>query len=524
MKMTSMKEENESLLKNDDSSADEKDEETSIRPLRKWLLWKNIKFFVIPVELSAFFYLFTIYFQMQFYQQYFYQRIMKQEILDFNNISNEQDDWYFENDSTCLNQDAITNMSSQATFLKGQKEVNHLNMISTLISLSLSVVTSLFLIPYSDVYGRKPFIAIVFVGQAAATVVSIFIVYFKLNMYYFCLTSAINGISGGFGVILSSAAAYVTDITPPRWLTIRMAIVSSMIFVGGAAGSPAADKWIDANGCDFHPMVWLILASFLCGLLYTVILLPESLSKDIKSKNHQTSRNGFRSLVQGIKIFTSLSYVDASTLIKLWIINAIIVLVMTDETGGVQIISYFLHNKPLEWGYTLIGNYLAVSSVAHILVLFIILPLMVLAKISDPIIMSVGIVFVLVGDLCIATFVSKTWEMFLVGIIISMEALISPSIKSYITRLVKKEDLGATFSVVAALQLIGTIIATVVFNEIYTPETTESVNSLSHSPRLVYWVSAALWGAGLILSLVLVFFRKKKIVSREKEVTKEPIQ
>ena len=60
---------------------------------------------------------------------------------------------------------------------------------------------------------------------------------------------------------------------------------------------------------------------------------------------------------------------------------------------------------------------------------------------------------------------------------------------------------GATFSVVAALQLIGTIIATVVFNEIYTPETTESVNSLSHSPRLVYWVSAALWGAGLMLSL-----------------------
>ena len=95
MKMTSrieLKEENESLLKNDDSSADEKNEGTSIRPLGSWLLWKNIKFFVIPVELSAFFYLFTIYFQMQFYQQYFYQRIMKQEILDFNNISNGQDD------------------------------------------------------------------------------------------------------------------------------------------------------------------------------------------------------------------------------------------------------------------------------------------------------------------------------------------------------------------------------------------------------------------------------------------------
>uniref|UniRef100_A0A1X7UXL6 Major facilitator superfamily (MFS) profile domain-containing protein n=1 Tax=Amphimedon queenslandica TaxID=400682 RepID=A0A1X7UXL6_AMPQE len=472
-----MADEKETLLwKKAGSSADEQErykQETFRVRLRRWLVWKNIKFFVIPVELSLFFYLFTVYFQMQFYQQYYYQRIMKQEILDFNNISNEQDDWYFENDSTCLNQDDITNMSSQDTFLKGQKEVNHLNIVTTLISLSLSVVTSLFLIPYSDVYGRKPFIAIVFVGQIAATVASIFIVYFKLNMYYFCLTAAINGLSGGFGVILASSFAYISDITPPRWLTIRMAVLGAIIFVGAAAASPAADNWIDSNGCNFRPLVWLILAAFLCGLLYTVILLPESLSKDIKSKNHQPSKKGFRALVQGIKIFTSLSYVDASTLLKLWIINAITVLVMTNETGNVEIIGYFLQNKPLEWDYTLIGYYLSVSSVAHVVVLLVILPIMVLAKISDPIIMSIGIAFVLVCDICIATFVSKTWEMFLVGVFISMEAVVAPSLRSYVAQLVKKEDLGTTFSVLAAFQIIGTIIATVVFNEIYTPQTTE---------------------------------------------------
>ena len=58
-------------------------------------------------------------------------------------------------------------------------------------------------------------------------------------------------------------------------------------------------------------------------------------------------------------------------------------------------------------------NYLSVSSAAHIVVLLFILPIMVLAKMSDPIIMSIGMVFVLVCDVCIATFVSKTWEMFL---------------------------------------------------------------------------------------------------------------
>ena len=62
-------------------------------------------------------------------------------------------------------------------------------------------------------------------------------------------------------------------------------------------------------------------------------------------------------------------------------------------------------------------------------------------------------------------------------------------------------SIGATFSVMAAFQLLGTLIATVVFNLIYTPQTTQSIHHLGHSPRLVYWVSSGLWAAGLLLSL-----------------------
>ena len=407
---STMTDEEEPLLK---SSEEKEGAEASLHPRRWWCSWRNLKFILLPIEVCAFLFLFAVYFNVQVYQQYLYQRIMKHEIDVFNNVTTDDKDSNFENGIICLDQDTITNLSSQAMFLKGQKEVNRINMITTLISLSLSLIASLFLVPYSDVFGRKPFLALVFLGQAAGTVISLIIVYFNLNMYYFILSSIANGLGGSFGIMLAACSAYVTDITPPRWLAVRMAILGGVIFVGSASASSASDKWIQTTNCDFRPMIWLILGTVLSGLVFSLIL-PESLNSDVKSKSTQTSRKrGIRSLIRGFKIFTSLSYVSPLTLLKLWITAGITVLTLINETGGFEIIGYFLHNKPLEWDYTTIGNYIAVSSVAHMLALIIILPLLVVAKFPNTVIISIGIAFALLFNLLIAAVVKKTWEMFL---------------------------------------------------------------------------------------------------------------
>ena len=169
-----MADEEEPLLK---SSEEKEEAEASLYPRRWWYSWRNLRFILLPIEVCAFLFLFAVYFNVQAYQQYLYQRIMKQEIDVFNNVTTDDKDSNFENGIICLDQDTITNLSSQAMFLKGQKEVNRINMITTLVSLSLSLITSLFLVPYSDVFGRKPFLALVFLGQAAGTVVSLIIVY-----------------------------------------------------------------------------------------------------------------------------------------------------------------------------------------------------------------------------------------------------------------------------------------------------------------------------------------------------------
>lgn len=59
--------------------------------------------------------------------------------------------------------------------------------------------------------------------------------------------------------------------------------------------------------------------------------------------------------------------------------------------------------------------------------------------------------------------------------------------------------IGAAFSVVAAFQLLATVIATVVFNQLYTPQTTSG--DYLRSPKIVYWFAAVLWGCAIILTL-----------------------
>lgn len=59
--------------------------------------------------------------------------------------------------------------------------------------------------------------------------------------------------------------------------------------------------------------------------------------------------------------------------------------------------------------------------------------------------------------------------------------------------------IGAAFSVIAAFQLLGTILATVLYNQLYTPQTT--MGDHLRSPKLVYWVSAGLWAVAMILTM-----------------------
>ena len=382
------------------SSQSPSSEKSILRPIS----WKTVRLFIFPVEVVNFLFMFGVYFQMQLYQQYYFQRIFRTIIEDDNvtelNISM---------DHICLYQSLIENLTSSQSFVKGQRMVNDFGMITVIIYLLPSIVVSVFAGPLSDRYGRKPVMISVFIGQLIAGVSGIVIVYLELNMYYFVIGAFTTGISGGFGVILGAAFAYISDVTPKKWLTIRMGIVEASIFVATATSSAAADKWIQQTNCTFRPQVWVVLLVVLMGLIYTIII-PESLSKESRVKNMSKSKKGFKSLATGVKIFFWKSYLGIN-MWKLWIVLIVMVLIMINQTGLTEIINYFLHNKPLEWEYGTIGIYMAVTSISHLVALIFLLPILVLIKLPDSVIILIG-VCVSCGMYVFVALLTESWEMF----------------------------------------------------------------------------------------------------------------
>ena len=368
--------------------------------------WKHLKLFIFPVEIVSFLFLFGMYFEMQLYQQYYFQRIFRTIIKD--NVTN-MSELNISIDHICLNQSLIENLTSSESFIKGQKMVNDFSMITVIIFLLPSIVVSLFAGPLSDRYGRKPVIASVFIGQLIAAVCIVLIVYLELNMLYFFIGAFAMGISGGVGVMMGATFSYITDVTPEKWLTIRMGIVEASIFVSTATSSAAADKWIQLTNCTFRPQVWVVIAAVVLGLIYTIII-PESLSKESRVKNMSKSKKGLKSLAIGVKIFFWKSYLGINVW-KLWIVLIVMVLIMINQNGITEIIAYFLHNKPLEWDYGLIGTYIALSSVSHLVALIFLLPILVLIKLPDSVIILIG-VCVSCGMYVFAALLTESWEMF----------------------------------------------------------------------------------------------------------------
>lgn len=366
---------------------------------------RTISFFVLPVEIGVFLFMFGVYFQMQVYQQYYYQRIFRSIIANWTNVS----DLNFSIYDICLSQDQIVNLTSPDTFVTGQKHINIYSMLTTIAFLLPSIMISPLIGTLSDQVGRKPAMLLVFGGQILSGILGVCIVYFDLHMLCFLATSFITGISGGFGMMMSSSFAYVTDITPKKFLTVRMAAVEASIFVGTGISSAISDMWIEKTHCTFKAQVWLILAVQICGFIFS-LLIRESLSKENMVESFTKIKWGFHRIAKGFKLFFWPSYIGIN-LWKVWVVVIVIVLAMINETGSSEITGYFLYNKPLQWSIGEVGRYLLVSSFSHLLALLFLLPLLVLLKFSDPLISMIGVIVSCVMNVYIAL-LTTTWEMF----------------------------------------------------------------------------------------------------------------
>ena len=112
-----------------------------------------------------------------------------------------------------------------------------------------SIATSLILGSWSDQVGRKVILLLPCGGSVLLYASHILnVVFFSANVNYLLIGVFISGFFGGFATVLLGVFSYISDVTDKSNRTVRVAVLESMIFLGGTVGGLIGGVLVDHSG------------------------------------------------------------------------------------------------------------------------------------------------------------------------------------------------------------------------------------------------------------------------------------
>lgn len=307
---------------------------------------------IITVEPAILLFFFARFLYLPLYEQYYYISYGR-EIL-------QNTSFLFPNSSFCLNSAQVDLYAGNGSYKFVETKSNDLVFYGQIATRIPSILVSICLGPLSDRIGRKPIIVIAGIGTTLQGVLSVLIVRYRWNPYYFILTNFIAGVTGNFTAVLSSGLAYLSDISSTKWLGMRLGFLETAYSIGGGLGLFFAGYWLQQNNCDFIPPLCLYAACNAAVVVYIAFCIPESLSR---SERRDMSAKHSKGMWTGIKIF--LGCVPKYSAWRLWFASLINNLMALNVAGAVLLAVYFLKCPPFDLNTQMIGMYQGIQSASR---------------------------------------------------------------------------------------------------------------------------------------------------------------
>ena len=288
-----------------------------------------------------------IYLYTPLYEQYYYVKYATQIL--------QNTSFPFPNSSFCLNSSDVDNYAGNGSFKTVETLSNNVVVYGQVANRIPSMIVTVLLGPLSDRYGRRPLLLLGCVGTSLGAILSLLIVYFQWNPYYFILAHFISGVTGDGSVILSGGFAYVADISSQKWRGLRIGIIEAVMAIGSAGGPISAGYWLQWNNCNFIPPLWLYAGCNLAAGLYVMLCIPESLSRHEREELAVRNPKGYKSVLHGFGIF--LGFARQYSVWKLWVANIVACLLAFNSIGYYLIVVYFLKAPPFDIDAQMVGLY-----------------------------------------------------------------------------------------------------------------------------------------------------------------------
>ncbi|XP_065226358.1 uncharacterized protein LOC135849736 [Planococcus citri] len=394
----------------------------------------------------------------------------------------------------CFNQ-------SNDYFGQTQKVVAELNIIRACFESFMPIIVLILVGPSIEIYGHRLLMLISTFGWSIAAFCWALGSYFPYFSPYYTILFGIPMMIGGEPLAEFICDCYTCHITSTQNRSFRFGMVSASFFTGYLVGS-----WLCSITENFSYSLGFLLMtiSICCAFLYTYFVLeePHTFTKIVAISRRESFNlrpYNFREIFPSC--FTKLTNRMRIVIVTLCIVHILCISFIV----GTRSIEYMYLQKTQNWTLSMYSNLMGFSILAHCAVAFIgNWWLNVKLKLSDLhilIIISISQFF----SMLVFANSTETWQIYCCNILKSSYGLFVPTVKSFLSKAVFKEDIGKIITTIIILGQLSTFIGQIIFNTLYR-------EALSTSPSMPFNIAAIMAYAMCCIILLANELNKKEIV------------
>ncbi|XP_017785339.1 PREDICTED: uncharacterized protein LOC108568644 [Nicrophorus vespilloides] len=378
-----------------------------------------------------------------------------------------------------------------------QPEANTILMSNSLLSSIIPSLICLFVGPWSDTHGRKSSVIVTTAGMAVAYSIKLAISLVPWTNPWFLLLSSIPMIfTGGFPTFLMICMCYATDTSTTESRGMRMAIFEVSMALGIFIGTITSSYIYHATS---YTVVFLIsTVSYMFAFIFTIAFVKETIVNisEIEDSPSLFSLHHIKHMIQ-----TTIKVRDGYKKPMLLLCIASLCLYIFAINDGSLMYMYLIDK--LQWSMESFTIFSSVHSIFFIVgsILGVYL-LHKILKIAETSILLVSFVFMMVSQIIIS-FATDTWHIYLAAVMRTPGGMLSPMLRTLISKIVGTDEVGKIFSFAVALESFTTIVGTPLYTAIYN-------RTLQYFPGCFSLVEGGVFLIEVMIIIIIITLRRKQ--------------
>ncbi|KAM4050908.1 solute carrier family 46 member 2 [Anomaloglossus baeobatrachus] len=350
-----------------------------------------------------------------------------------------------------------------------QKSISNFYIIHNLILGLAPLLSAYILAKIGDRQRRKVTICVPLFGYLVSRSLLLLVILLDWPIEVMFGSAALNGLTGWFTTYWAGVMAWASESSSEQKRSLKLIVIELVYGIAGFIGSLSSGHIFVSLKITNHQGTTLMICSlsfYVFCLLYSIFVLKLPHPENVGLDNHghvSSAEPTESSKLLGEKDKESpLSPTPPRGFIALLFASAILYNVAVD--GGIDVLSFFLLNKPLNFNPEYIGY---ANAAGYMIFVTSFLAVFILSRwFKDVTLILLGIVSFTVGIFIMA---SVRWTvLFFIARAVMMFALIPlPTIRSVLSKHTQGSSYGKLFAVLQLSLAISAVLTSVIFNKIY---------------------------------------------------------